>query len=256
MNRRILASLIVLFALTQAIAPAFSYLTGLGVDISQQTTQDVVRYPEIPAGYAFSIWSVIFVYALIYAFNALRFRSQDEQVYDAIGWLSIGIFATGTAWMICDQLLGGGWYLVVLIIAMWGMSVTAFFKALGLSVPTGFFRRVVIPMLGLYTGWLSVAVFLNIGTETRFWFLDTFHITSLEFSILPIIPAMAVCFWLIAKTRGNLWVGFPVLWALVGIIVTNARYFPDEFMLPLAIGLLISVGGMLYFARRQPEFSH
>ena len=108
----------VLFAMTQVFAPFFSEFTGIGRTIEAQAAADPVTNPEVPAGYTFSIWFIIFVLSLIYAIYQVLPHQRENKLFQRIGGLTAISFFLSTAWMLIVQIFGDGWVLVAIIILM------------------------------------------------------------------------------------------------------------------------------------------
>ncbi|MGE0800119.1 MAG: hypothetical protein AB7G13_20565 [Lautropia sp.] len=132
----------------------------------------------VAANYAFGIWGIIFMLAMVFAVwqNGGR-RRADPGLAAVRPWLVVGYLAT-TVWMI---VFAQRWYWLALAV-IW-VALTALLGALLRSVAerptvplrTGFGARELLGMieptavghwlprwsLALHTGWLSLAAFLN-----------------------------------------------------------------------------------------------
>lgn len=209
----------IVLALAQFGAAAFSELTGLGGSISNNVTPMDMQSPEVPPGAFFAIWGVIFLLSAVYAVGRPIFRKPaDVALYAALWPATTGLFALSSVWMLLAQLVGDGWHLVIVIWAMWGLA----FRALRLATQASVSRWhgwVTQPLMGLYTGWLSVAVFLNTSSVLKPWVLQQ---TGLSLSVYAVaLLALAVVFsaWVAKQSKGLGWYGLAVLWAIVGIAI-------------------------------------
>jgi hypothetical protein len=134
--------------------------------INGQTIGNVSdKYPTLitPAGYAFSIWGIIYLSFIIYGIYQLLPSQQNKQIYNRLAWPLIATSLLSILWLISfsfEQLA-----LSVFLIAC--MLVTAIFLF-------GWARRAALEHkasvwisvpFGLYLGWLSVATITNIAVR-------------------------------------------------------------------------------------------
>ncbi len=229
-----------LLAASQFAASGFSRLTGIGRPVEDIAMRGGAMPPETPMGYAFSIWLVIFAFAVAYAYKQLKEKREADPAVT-------GIFMCSIAWMMTAQIFGDGWHLVAIILAMWVFAVTAFKKELASPAPD---KKTALPMLGLYSGWLSVAVVLNI-TSTTAGIYGTFDLTPTAYALFTLLPASMIAVWLIRASRGNLWYAGAVLWALHAVIVANVLRIPNTTIALVAAGLMILVSAVTYISARR-----
>jgi hypothetical protein len=242
----------VLFALTQAFAPFFSEFTGIGKTIEAQAAADASANPEVPAGYAFSIWFIIFALSVIYAIYQALPHQRDNKLFQRIGVLTEIAFFLSTAWMLIVQIYGDGWVLVAIIIMMLISTLQAFFRFVKCPEPLNAFDRwVIAPLLGLFSGWLSVAAFLNTASMLKASSLHTLSLPTNLFAIIVISSTAVLSLTVIFKSKGNLWYGATILWALVGIIFANVGTPRNMLVTVFAGCLCVIVTVTLFYSRRQ-----
>lgn len=216
---RALSPYILLFlAVLQFFASGFARLTGHG-----QSIEDIsARGPETPIGYAFAIWFVIFALAVAYgAWHA--FKGKDDALCQRLSVPAGLLFFLSSLWMVTAQVLGDGWHLVFIIVVMWALAAKSLLMLVDDKVTKSPIRQYVLePLFGLYAGWLSAAIFLNItGTAAKFF--GTMGMTPNEYALLSLIPAGALSVAIINRTKGNLWFTLTGLWAVHGIAATSLR---------------------------------
>jgi hypothetical protein len=248
-----LLAVVTLFgAIAQLLAPSFHPITGLGSSFMQATNATIVNAPEVPAGYAFSIWGVIFTVSLIFAVVQALPHQWGNPVFTKLRLPLMGAFWSASLWMVLLQLLGEGWYLAVIIWLMLGFALTAFITnntllKTGVSVNTGFQRWGVNPLVGLFSGWLSIAVFLNTSSVLRFYQWEQLFDRSIWSTQQGIVTLVLACLFggmVLIKTQGNRWYGGTLLWGLVGVIVANTVKVPNPTVTMVAIGLAVGVLGL------------
>jgi hypothetical protein len=210
-----------MLSLLQFVAAGYARLTGHGRNIEDIAERGDIRPPETPSGYAFSIWFVIFALSVAYG---LYYASKGQQNGWAqrLSWPAAILFAFSSAWMFSAQIIGDGWHLVFLIVIMWAASVRGL-MTLRLSADDSsprFCRFVLQPLFGLFTGWLTAAMFLNI-TTTFSKSVGTLGLTPNSYALLTLIPAGIVALALIRRLRAEPWMFAAILWAITAIIVAN-----------------------------------
>lgn len=237
-------------AVMQFIASGFSRITGLGRPVESISMRGGLQPPEVPAGYAFGIWFVIFSLGLAYAIWYAT-KGRDDSLGRAVSVPACVIFALSCLWMLAAQLLGDGWYLVFLILMMWAASMMAFLPLRAACALSTVGRGVIHPMLGLYAGWLSLAIFLNITATTANTF-GTFGLTPSAYAFLSLLPAAALAGIALMRTKGDLWYAAAVFWGLHGIVVANLWLNTESKpLVAAAAGLLMALLAAVTFQVRR-----
>jgi hypothetical protein len=212
-------------AIAQFLAPYFHRATGWGMDIGQTARASGLPSPETPAGFAFSIWFPIFVLGLVYAW-----RSRPDA---PAAPYAAAMFAAGTLWMLCTQMLGWSFVQLPLIYAMFAATM------LGLSKidPAD---RVQRALFGLQGGWLSAASVLNTTSYLREggWGAP-FGLEPGAYALFTLLPAAALALATILSGRANAWFVGAVVWALVAIVAANIG--GDALVLGTAAALIPAI---------------
>jgi len=84
--------------------------------------------------------------------------------------------------------------------------------------------------------------------------LHTLALPTNLFAIVVISLAAGLSLTVIFKSRGNLWYGATILWALVGIIFANVSIPRNILVTGFAGCLCVIVTGTLFYSHRQ--FAH
>lgn len=218
--------LLLLVALVFAASP---YLTpGFGGFEADQFPVPQVDPPGQPAGYAFAIWGVIYVWLIVgMGFQALRRR-------DAGDWaalrppllISLGI---GAAWL-AVALVSPVWA-TVMIWLMWGGAVLALIRAPVRDAAFGW------GPVGLYAGWLTAASCVSIALLLAGYGVTDAVTAALIALVLALLLTLAVM-----RLRPEA-ISYPAaaIWALIAVAVAN---WPDG---PVAV-LALSLGGAALIA--------
>jgi hypothetical protein len=170
-----------------------------------------VERPSIqPAGYAFAIWSVIYLWLIAHAVFGLWKRGENP-AWDAVRLpLSVAV-AVGAVWLwIAGQSAIWG---TVTIWIMAGGAILAFLRA-----DTDVDRWMLSAPAGIFAGWLSAASAVSTGVLIAGygWLSDTASAAAM----LALVLGIAVT---VQMRRPQMPVyGLTVIWALAGVIAANA----------------------------------
>ena len=213
--------LVVLTALAMPVVAWLSNTGAFGPD--QGTISD--RYPTllVAAGYAFSIWSLIFLLDLVYsAWQATGERKQDATLGRIAPWAAAGFFLT-TIWMplFSQQLF---WLCLIVIFGAlaclaWCALVLSRERALHGAPP----RTWAWLPLSLHAGWLTLAAFLNLAQViVAYEWLPADR--QLPWTIALWAAATVALLALNHRMRGNLVYVAAALWALVAVYVRQSGH--------------------------------
>lgn len=226
MTPKPIAFLALLLAVTFAASPLF-VADFNGFDADQfPVPQD--NPPVQPAGYAFAIWGVIYLWLIAgMGFGALR-RANDA-AWHAMRLPLCGSLAVGTIWLAAA--VRSPIWASILIWVMLGAALVALFRA-----PKTDAWWAALPV-GLYAGWLSAASSVSLGLlSAGYGWLDA-QTAALAFVFFALVFASAIQ----STLRRAPTYGLAVIWALIGIVVHNLNGDPTVAALAGggAIALLI-----------------
>ena len=203
------AIFLILVTLTFAVAPFITPpFTGYDPgDFPVQITRPAVQ----PAGYAFAIWSVIYLWLIVHAVYGYWKRAHSVD-WDLVRLPLIASLAMGTVWLSI-----AGAYPVLATFGIVFMLVTAmiaFFQA------DEFYDRWMLSApMAIYAGWLSAASAVSVGVLLAGYGVlgDT---ESALVMIVIVFGVAGMVQWL--RPYMPLY-GITVVWALIGVIVANAE---------------------------------
>ena len=165
--------------------------------------------PVQPAGYAFAIWGVIYLWLIAGMAFGLARRAEDPGWHAMRAPLCVSL-AIGTIWLPV-AVLSPVWA-SILIWAMLLPALVALFRA-----PAGDRAWALLPV-GLYAGWLSAASCVSLGLIAAGYDLMDQQMAAFVFVFMALVIASAVQNQL---RRGPTY-ALAVIWALVAIVVQNA----------------------------------
>ncbi|MBF9047661.1 hypothetical protein LSUCC0031_11100 [Rhodobacterales bacterium LSUCC0031] len=200
-----------------------------GFDPAQMPIQ-VDDPPIQPAGYAFAIWGVIYLWLLASAgFGLIRRDTAPD--WDRARWPLFASLAIGAGWIAVALSAP-----VMATILIWAMLIGAVLALLhGTNQDRAWFA---LP-LGLYAGWLTAASCVALGTVAMGYGLGSQ--TSLSWIML--LAALGIALPLALRLRVA---SYPiaVAWALIGIVAANGFG-------PFGIAAGLGAAALLTLALRQ-----
>lgn len=227
---KLLPTLVLLAAIAFAVSPYFTApFTGFNPD---QLPRPVNDPPIQPAGYAFAIWGVIYLWLIVGAGYGLIKRT-DAPEWRAMRPPLLVSFAIGAAWI--PVALIAPVTSTFLIIAMLVTALIALYRA-----PTADSAFASAP-IALYAGWLSAASVVASATI----FAAYTGISPLIVSLAGLVLIGAVAGTVIKTTAHPLPYAASVIWALVGIIVANLTS-DTTLVLGGAVGIIFALAFALF----------
>jgi hypothetical protein len=215
------AVLVLLATLAFAISPIL--VPGFGGFEPTQFPIPLETPPVQPAGYAFSIWGVIYLWLLASAGFGLWRRREDTR-WDrtrlplalslAVGaiWLAVALRSPIWATILIWVMLGG---------ALWALLRTPVRDLWLLRAP-----------IGLYAGWLTAASAVSLGLIAPGWGVPPFGPEGWAVAALSVGLAIGVA---ILRARASLLYGAAIVWALVAVTVRNGFDIVGLFALIAAL---------------------
>jgi len=174
-----------------------------------------------PAGYVFSIWSIIYI--LLGAFviyQALPSRSS-RGFTERIGWLFVLSSIINIVWLFLWQFE----YLTVSVVFMFLLlaSLIAIYVRLGIGkTKVGLDDRLAVHLpFSVYLGWITVATIANVAAALVWLNWDGAGISAEIWAILVVAVALVITA-LMLFTRKDIAYSLVIIWALVGIAVKQS----------------------------------
>jgi hypothetical protein len=214
-------------------------------------------YPNLfaPAGFAFSIWGLI--YSGLLAFLVRIFTTSDTQLVSKLfPWFSMNCLAN-MAWIFAWHYLQVITSLVLMLVLL--ISLIYLTTELRSSARSSKEIRFFNAVFEVYLGWITVAMVANFTA-----LLVAFNWNALGISeehwmlvILPVIVAIASVMYF--KHTSTVYL-LPIIWALYGIHAKHLGVFQGQFPLviaavklsiaALALSIIIKNRDLIYLLKR------
>ena len=230
---------VLVVAILQVVAAAW-----LSVGSFENSDKDFTVFIQ-PAGWAFSIWGLIYLLSFIYAIYQILPINENNLLKQtrlpaALGfsgsilWL---VFAGMTNWLI--------WFTVPTLMLMafvFTMLIRA--DATGLSNRERFFSQTV---LFPYAAWTAVAFWLNLQSVMAEEGLITSTTVNLSSNVALFFGLVLFTGYYVKRANFSVWYGGVLMWAAVGVIAANLQENGQFLFVVLAAvyGVFIFIGTLI-----------
>lgn len=205
------------------------------------------------AGYAFSIWGLIYLGLLIYAVRQVLPRTPDTAVLQAFGWPSL-LALLGIGWWVLAAAFD--WELMTIILIV-GSAVVLLIPLLRhaaaiRALPAGDRDRwLTVTPLALLAGWLSIAAPVNLITVATGNGDLPAALPPTGWASLAIAGVVLLALAVTARTRLAAY-SLPIAWGLLGAFVAELPRNPALAYVALAAAVIVFGGAIvLTFGQRR-----
>ncbi|MNN17679.1 hypothetical protein D3C81_1308730 [compost metagenome] len=217
------------------------------------TGQISAQYPVLiaPAGYAFSIWIVI--YALLVGFVIYGFtkRARESKVVQEIGVFFILSCLFNVAWLFFwhyEKIIGS-------VLIMFGLLLTLIVIYIRVNDRrndplTALECWLVRLPFSIYLGWICVATIVNVASALYAIEWNGFGLSDTIWTIIMLTVATLIAFWLGLKFTDPA-VVLVFIWAFIAISVKQQAY-PSIAVTSIVLALLL-VAHVLFLVFRKRE---
>lgn len=236
---------ILIAAIFQVVATMLPSL-GIGEPIGDQS--DDVRTAITPAGWAFSIWGLLFAGSIAYALYQTLPAQRDSALIARIGWASAGAFLGNGLWALYTQSIDLNFVSALIILftlACLIVCLRAFTRHDGFT--KGELFLVVLP-LSMLAAWLTAASIVNIAASLEYHGLDLGEATGLVGAAVILIGGIiaAAAVW---NERGNPFYAIVFLWALAGIFAASRGGQQEVSVAAILAALIVAAATLLRLSR-------
>lgn len=164
--------------------------------------------PVQPAGYAFSIWGLIYLWLLAGAVFGLLRRSDDPDWAAMRPPLALSL-ALGAAWLPLANLSP-----IAATVLIWAMLISAFVSLFRVGDTDRWWQQTPV---AIYAGWLTAASCVSIGLLLGGYGILSGTLAALVALSIGLVISMVAQYRLHRAPE----YGITVIWALIGVIVSN-----------------------------------
>jgi len=231
--------------------PAF----GIGIGIGDRSVGD--SSPIGPIYWAFFIWFLIFPACIAYGIYQAFPTQRENEILRSIGLYTASAFIAVTTYALVAQFGGSDWILIAIFVWIFASLLSAFFRL------TDYDRRlsqkeryIVLAPISLLTGWVSLAILVNLAVALKISGIIQPGTVETVFSVFLLLIALLIASFIIRKGKGNPWYAFPVIWGLMGVVVANVWERPNYVVAVSSGFVALAILGILLMARRREKELH
>ncbi len=224
--------LLPLAAVFQIAGSSLPMIFGWGETVSERS--NALSTAIVPAGWAFSIWGVIFLWSLIFAGFAATRSTDKAGLAEKVAWPAIGAYTANGVWGLYTPMFGLDIWSEVIIVTGLFCAVTAALIAGRASTKTKAEIFLISMPVALLAGWLSAAAF--VGGSSVFLGLGVAMTLPVLLGILAAATIFASAVYFAGPSRIYL---LPVIWGLSAIITKNLD--GGEMMIVYGAGAAIAI---------------
>lgn len=190
----------------------------------------------VPAGYAFSIWGIIYLGLLVFPIYQWFTHKEGHALWKSVHyWFCANVIANGL-WLVGASL---DWLVITTAIILFMLislikinDLLIKIKAEGGDVNYGFERFV----FSVYFAWITLASALNITAALVFYQWDGFGIDDTTWSVIILVVAALIAAVVFNKYKELPYAGV-VVWAFAALIVKH--YGANDTIAYLSIAIVI-----------------
>jgi benzodiazapine receptor len=246
MNRDVIRQICVLLALIVTIV--VNVLSN-AIPLNGMTAGEISDSFDIlfvPAGYVFSIWSVIYLGLIAYAIFQLRPSERENPRLRRTGWWFVLSSAANSVWLFLWHYGYFGLSVVAMLTLLASLIVIYLRLGVGKETVSSGERWLVHLPFSVYLGWITVATIANITAFLDFVDWNAFGIAPETWTIIMLVVAIVVAA-LMAYDRQDIAYLLVLIWAFIGIgveqadtpLVANAAYLAAGAVALLVIWVII-----------------
>lgn len=193
-----------------------------------------------PAGPAFSIWSVIYAGLCAYIVYQWFPSQRSSHRQRRLGWWGAASMLLNAAWILSIQagLLAGSVAIICALLIVLAVSFTIY----TFEKPTSAVDGIVTDgTLGLYLGWVCVAVCANIAAALVVGTFDGFGLAPEVWAGAVLVIVAAIGVLLALSGNGRLAIAAAIAWGLVWIAAARAAGSPESPTTAVLAGLAAAI---------------
>ena len=245
------------FGLAQ-VAVLLAYMGTVAVNalavllpIGGRTTQEVsALYPAlfVPAGYVFSIWSVIYLGLAAYAVaQSVPPLLRDDRVRSVAWWFVLsGVL--NSVWLVLWQTLRIYWTVPVMLALL--LTLIAIYRGLRVGRGAGPAETWLVRLpFSIYLGWISVATIANVSDALLHAQWGGWGLSDVAWAVIMLAVATLLGIVMLLRER-DIAYALVLVWAFVGIAVAQ-RPEPVVAGAALAAAVVVALAVLTLGTRRR-----
>jgi hypothetical protein len=207
----------------------------------------------VPAGYAFSIWGLIFLGLIAFAvYQALPAQRENARLR-RVGYLFALSCVANVTWLF---LWHYEFFLLTLVVmlALLLLLIAIYLRLdIGRAQVGGVERWLVDLPFSVYLGWITVATIANVTVVLDYLGWNGWGISPQAWTVVMLFAGLVIA-TAMSLTRGDVAYSLVLIWAYVGIAVKHGNtpvVAVTAWVTAALIGLMLVIGVLLKRGRRR-----
>lgn len=210
--------------LSLVVVLVVNYLAA-ALPIAGRTPGDVsAQFPTLftPAGFTFSIWGIIYLLLIGFAFFQFSFWKQENPIYlQKLGYLFVLSCGANAGWLFAFHYLQIGLSMVLMLVLLGSLVAIYLRLEIGQSPASGAVRWLGQLPFRVYLGWICVATIANFAILFTHLGWEGQPGGPLFWTLLVLATAVGVALWMLFRYRDFAFV-LVILWAFYGIYTARS----------------------------------
>jgi hypothetical protein len=224
--------------------------------LNGKTTQELSdNIPNlfVPAGITFFIWSIIYIFLIVFMLYQIIESSKKERaemtaIYKIGGWFMLASLAN-VIWIFLWHYEYVYFSLLAMLVLLISLIMIYLRLNIGLSTASLREKLAVHVTISIYLGWISVATIANVVAVLVTADVGELFLGQVTWTIL-VIAVVTILTILILLRRKDIAYGLVIVWALLGIIIKRLGDDPiygvqTNVAIAAAVAILVIIGMML-----------
>jgi hypothetical protein len=198
------------------------------------------------AGYAFSIWGLIYLWLLVYAGRQVLPQTGESELISRMGWPSVLAFL-GIGWWVVAAAMDWETATILLIFASGIVLVVPLWISGGAirALPRSDRDRwMTVWPLAMLAGWLTIAAPVNLLTVLTGNEALPAALPPTGWAIVAVVLVTVLALVVTARIR-VLAYGLPIAWGLLGVFVAEQERNSPLAFAALAAGVIVLIGAVI-----------
>jgi hypothetical protein len=248
---RVRVTLVAVMAVAQAVSGPLT-TQALGSSSNTGAISDANASPVTPAGYAFSVWGLIYAACLALAVYQLLPSQQKRTVHRLTGWWLFGAFTTSALWVpvFGTRTIWLSQILIVILVVYLVLAARAFLQV-GPAPSTAEEVFLRLPVM-IYLGWATLAAAAGFATTFRAWGMPASARWVNEIGVVLILSATIMSLFVVSRLVAVIGFLLTAGWALLAVAVaTESNSVRNAAVIAIVIILAAVIGRILRSPNRR-----
>lgn len=244
-------------AVVLVVTIVINYLSNTGIFNGETMATISAKYQNLftPAGYAFSIWGLIYLGLfgfVVYFGPLLKLTREKEEVILKVGWWFLVSCLANCLWVITwlyDYTSVTIFLMLLLFVSLLRIIQNTRAISFQSNLKNLFFLK--LPF-HLYAGWISVALIADVAAYLTKIRWDGFGLSATLWTIIMFVVALIIHLIMIWQRRMPVF-GLVSAWALIAIAVANKGTNSIIYAAAIVIAIIVLLNLFVYCIRYRKQ---